>query len=141
MYDVILVCRGFFVRLDQCVFGALAKKPTQLMTQCSRLRNMIAAHRRGGFCCHPAGHPPAIGLKRDGFRTTPLAAYPRAFATVLAVAAAAAAGDGRQHGRSLAFAPEPWPEQLAWQARAEAAWDIAPWKHEVLRGGAQQFQM
>ena len=56
--------------LDQCMFGALSRKPTGLLLPRSGLQI-------GVTCNHVESHPLSLGLDSNGlFRTTPAAKYP-----------------------------------------------------------------
>ena len=63
-------CEGIVVGFGQCLFGAVAKKSTDLATSDLRLSEYIS-----GRCCHRGGHAPAIGLRHGRFCTTALSAY------------------------------------------------------------------
>eukprot|EP00974_Lingulodinium_polyedra_P010315 990742-Lingulodinium_polyedra.AAC.1 len=84
------------VVIDQCVFGSRARKPTQLLATGEASVRLLRAPGHAGRCNHMCGHPPAIGLGRGGFRTTPLAAYPPGLCAALA-SACAATWDGARH--------------------------------------------
>lgn len=67
--------------LDQCQFGAQAKKPTQ----CLHSPNSGCFAHLKQTCNHTQGHQPHIGLYPDGkFMTTHLSKYPRLFCVALA---------------------------------------------------------
>ena len=68
---------------DQCRFGAMARKPTQMLVSKSPLVGRLAGH----FCNH-VWHPPHIGMSSaGGFMTSPLAAYHSDFCLELATLA------------------------------------------------------
>ena len=76
------------VRIDQCCFGALSKKPTTLL--CIHLETLPAALARmdnRGLCNHPGGHTTAIGrTATEDWRTSALKTYPRALCDLIAKA-------------------------------------------------------
>lgn len=59
-----------YQQLDQCMFGALSRKPTGLLLPCS-------GRFIGRRCNHAERHPMLVGLdSQGGFRATPAAKYP-----------------------------------------------------------------
>eukprot|EP00974_Lingulodinium_polyedra_P072934 7058813-Lingulodinium_polyedra.AAC.1 len=62
-----------FCQFDQCIFGAAARKPTQLVTNDMAVAAALRSVGCRGRCNHARGHPPAIGKSASGFKTTPLA--------------------------------------------------------------------
>ena len=64
------------VSFDQCIVGAVAKKPTTLLLiRMSETRNYLLS--RGCRCSHgPGAHVPLIGRCEAGFRTAKAKIYP-----------------------------------------------------------------
>ena len=80
MEEAKLEIGGFNTRLDQCRYGCLHTKPTQmLLRDGENLRSPLhgSRHPLSLQCNHGHNHPPAIGRKANGgFVTTALARYP-----------------------------------------------------------------
>ena len=74
------------VHIDQCCFGATARKPTTLLAvNLPTLRLRAARTTNGGRCHHPGGHTAAVGQTDDGsWRTAPLKCYPKALCELMA---------------------------------------------------------
>ncbi|CAK9026865.1 Uncharacterized protein SCF082_LOCUS17697 [Durusdinium trenchii] len=70
--------RLFYTELDQCMYGAISKKPTGLLQQ--RGCPSLSMH-----CTHSVPHAQLLGLDSRGhFRTTPAAQYPSGLCFALA---------------------------------------------------------
>ena len=72
MHDTTAAINGLLCVFDQCLFGAPARKGTQVMTNVKVLTKHLQSmgQHRNGLCDHLGGHRPAIGLKHGGFQTT-----------------------------------------------------------------------
>ena len=93
--------------VDQCEFGAVARKPTTLLLDVPCLVPELAVQ------CRHRGHPPAIGRSsQGGFKTTALARYPQRFAQAIA---RVAAGGFMADGRSRPVGSAAW--DALWTAR------------------------
>ena len=76
--------------IDQCQWGASAKKPTGLMTiHLPELKQCISASPNGGKFSH-RGHQAAYGRDKEtgGFRSAPLKQYPTKLCRMFAAAIA-----------------------------------------------------
>ncbi|CAK9055594.1 Uncharacterized protein SCF082_LOCUS30033 [Durusdinium trenchii] len=70
--------RLFYTHLDQCMYGAVSRKPTGIL-QPHGCRSLAAV------CNHDGSHEQLLGLDKDGrFRTTPAAQYPSGLCFALA---------------------------------------------------------
>ncbi len=72
--------------IDQCMYGAPARKPTSLLRiNMPSVATALAAHPSRGRCTHgPAAHQTALGLHPDcTYRTSPLKDYPPGLSRLL----------------------------------------------------------
>ena len=76
--DFMAMFKLFYTHLDQCMYGAISRKPTGLL-QPQGCRSLSLA------CNHHVSHKQLLGLDEHGqFRTTPAAQYPPGFCFAVA---------------------------------------------------------
>ena len=120
--------------LDQCQFGAQAKKPTQCLhspdPRCfSHLRQT---------CNHTQGHQPHIGLYPDGqFMTSHLSKYPRLMCMALA-RSAHEFFQTRPHRRRSRYASQLW--EIAFQSSSFLTQHPTRQKPFAVSGSPDKFQ-
>ncbi len=108
------LCKLRYFVLDQCMYGAVSRKPTGLLLP-------LFSHSIEKFCNHGKNHPVLIGLSNSGgFRTTPAAQYPSQFCEALSGLFIHRYHVGVKHGYALPFKTlhgndpefkEPWASQ------------------------------
>ena len=126
--------RGDVVSFDQCMTGAHAQKPTSIWSNDVHLCFLPSR------CTHKGGHRPAVGIHRQSFRTTALAAYSADLCSRLArsVAAARAGSDGSAH-LCFPFHGRLW--RPSFPGRAVPSESVEGEELREVRGSTQRFQM